>query len=338
MDRKENKELLNNELLLGDIFKYNIYLDDEDKAKYNDAASIILDNGFSVASNFISDLYHREDYFHELFELISNQIDSIKVGASFDEREVLVLELNKADLAKALIKMKDLGYEAKDSNEEKLIDKIISSSAVEVLYDKEQYNQNVSNVDDKLYSFEVSDYLNLLTMPNEAFEASINSAETINAASREIFVYSALKYFRESKALKHYRFSKEASKRYDDLMSLKLLDMQALNQFLDDNSEQVVNVSVDSDIAAKILEDIPHDYDELEKAMHIYIKMCKTFSYDDEYYVGLNSDIVYEPFEKGNYLSIVDEKIVCYEFNLVYAKYLNDLGLAFLIDEKKQRA
>ena len=87
---------------------------------------------------------------------------------------------------------------------------------------------------------------------------------------------------------------------------------------------------------------MPDNLSTLEKAIYIYIKMCKVLTYDDEYYAVNQrgpATIKHKSIEHLSSITPSNNKVVCFEFNLMYTVFLSELGVNFesnykgLIDE-----
>ena len=77
---------------------------------------------------------------------------------------------------------------------------------------------------------------------------------------------------------------------------------------------------------------MPENITNLEKAIYIYIKMCKLLTYDEEYYAVNQRGEVAEKHKSIDYISSItldNNKVVCFEFNLMYSNLLNKLGINF---------
>ena len=71
----------------------------------------------------------------------------------------------------------------------------------------------------------------------------------------------------------------------------------------------------------------------LEKSIYIYIKMCKSFTYDEEFYASGQTGLPTLKHRDINNIEKIDltnNKIVCYEFNAIYAKFLSELGINYI--------
>lgn len=105
------------------------------------------------------------------------------------------------------------------------------------------------------------------------------------------------------------------------------------------NEDKFVSMTIlNQELKNSILSSIPNDYDELEIAIYIYIKLCQIFSYHGEYYIFDGDKLVAHKHENVYNLSTFDfnnNEIICYEFTAIYAKFLDLLNIKFKVKYKK---
>lgn len=94
----------------------------------------------------------------------------------------------------------------------------------------------------------------------------------------------------------------------------------------------IKQIVINQELKDKILEDINLFKNDLEKAIYIYIKMCKILTYDDEFF-AVEQDDSYE-IVRGHKdilniknITLKNNKIVCYDFNAIYLKLLSEIGI-----------
>lgn len=90
------------------------------------------------------------------------------------------------------------------------------------------------------------------------------------------------------------------------------------------------NIKINSDLKNEIICDMPSNFSLVEKAIYIYIKMCKVLTYDEEFYVfNQETNVQLKHLDMRNLTKITPDnnKVVCYEFNAIYAKFLYEIGI-----------
>lgn len=77
----------------------------------------------------------------------------------------------------------------------------------------------------------------------------------------------------------------------------------------------------------KIIEKMPKDLTDIEKARYIYIELCKIFIYDEKYITG-DEDVMHTIFEKEpDADNIEDNKIVCSSLSRLCIQMLEKVGI-----------
>ncbi len=128
---------------------------------------------------------------------------------------------------------------------------------------------------------------------------------------------------------------------------LKNQDIQKYQDRLCEYNNQMIKKSVlesppvehefhlDDSIKSKIINSIPKDFSNLERAIYVYTKLCQIFSYDPVYYFKE---------EAGNHSSIANienyneenNEVVCYEFAYILSDVLKDMGISHIKERNNE--
>lgn len=104
----------------------------------------------------------------------------------------------------------------------------------------------------------------------------------------------------------------------------------------DDN---LASANINPKLIDYILSEMPKSYSDVEKAIYVYIKLCKTLSYDPEFYASNQRGMIARIHSDIEHLSTItptSNQIVCYEFTQIYAKILNTLGITYSITGRSE--
>lgn len=198
-------------------------------------------------------------------------------------------------------------------------------------FKRDNYNINIDGTE---YFIPVEQIISFMQLPNKQFDNLCSNVEIqeINGVKREYFIYAAFNFFRENEILEEYLLPDIIIDHYNDINSLQKIDLQAINKHLETTDTLYQNVQIDNALENKILSLLPADTTLLEKAIYIYIKMCKLLTYDDEYYAVNQKGYATLKHKNADHVSSIspeNNKVVCYEFNLIYTKLLDKLGIHF---------
>lgn len=100
----------------------------------------------------------------------------------------------------------------------------------------------------------------------------------------------------------------------------------------------VSKTCLDSKLVEYLLDGISCCKNKLEKAIYLYIKLCRTFSYHNEYYIFDGDKIVackHETIDNITTYNTINNQVICYEFTAIYAKLLELIGIKFKVKYKK---
>lgn len=196
-------------------------------------------------------------------------------------------------------------------------------------------------IDKKEHDINLADLIDFLLLEDGEYEAFFTSENfEYESLSKEEFVYCAIKFLKWENINDKFDIDERTKKRIMDLMSYKKIDYQSINKFNDINYENINGINLDEELKKYLLMGTEEFDTLLEKSIYIYIKMCKTFTYDEEFYANNQSGISainHEQIENLANITLENNKIVCYEFNAIYACLLNQLGLKYEIESNSMR-
>lgn len=202
-------------------------------------------------------------------------------------------------------------------------------------YEK-SYSVTIDNID---YVIPVDRLMTVMTMTDQDFNelCSNKKIKVYDGIPKEHFIYAAFKCLGANHFFDRYSFPQNIINRYNDIHSLQKIDLQSLDKLLVTLDTKYKEVKLDDRLKQEIIKGMPQEATDLEKAIYIYIKMCKVLTYDDEYYAVNQKGVATIKHKNVEYVSTItpeNNKVVCFEFNLMYSKLLNDLGINFKSDYK----
>ena len=105
--------------------------------------------------------------------------------------------------------------------------------------------------------------------------------------------------------------------------------------FTQENKYRYESISIDDEFAKRIISSIPENLSQVEKALFVYIRLCKILSYDDEFLLYITKALSKKEMSSMNHAKIdnltkINEdnnSIVCWEFVAIYGKILSMIGI-----------
>ena len=205
-----------------------------------------------------------------------------------------------------------------------------------VSYDK--YREKTRNdnyeivIDGKNYKIPVMLIYQFMDLNHESFNNVIASGKDINGIPLAHFLYTVSKYYEDNKIVENYLINEELKNRLKEIKSSEKVDVQMVNKYLDTNDSLLEQMKVNIELQDLILSDISPEFNDLEKAIYVYIKMCKVLTYDEEFYAVNQKGPLSEKhktIDNVSNISLTNNKVVCYEFDAIYSYFLNKLGINY---------
>lgn len=123
-------------------------------------------------------------------------------------------------------------------------------------------------------------------------------------------------------------------KNYDEIARNRDNLLKMTIEKSNDNNSGILNFNLDNDFYQEIIGNMPTNMTNLEKTIYVYLKMCTLLTYDEEFYASFQDDLTNKKHSDINRLSTItkiNNQVICYEFNAIYAKILDKLGYKFKI-------
>ena len=292
-----------------------------------------------VSIEFLKKILNDDFYFEYASRYFNGDINNFSVNYIIYGDTGSYVYYNKTTIIKAIEQLLSSGQMVLQPDEKKRLD-ILKNK---ISFDKflEKYNGNNFNIDldGNSYSIPVRQLVSLMQLNDEEFDrlCSDESMKEVNGIPKNHFVYAALNFFKNNKVLEEYLMPENIINRYREIDSLQKIDLQAINKHLVTVDNKYQTVQLDDELEHEIISGIPENASDLEKGIYIYIKMCKLLTYDDEYYAVNQkgeATVKHKSIDHVSSITLKNNKVVCYEFNMIYSKLLNKFGIHFASDYK----
>ena len=323
---------------LKEIAKYTLFTTVDDIEKIKNSEKLKIDNQ-EVSIEFLKRILKDYNYYDYAYRFFSNEISSFCVsyiiagdtgGSIYYQKPQIIKGLEQLILLKRLVLQPE---------EKQKYEKLRENISFERFLAKNKGNNYNIFIDGNKYSIPIDQIVSLMQLSEEEFDrlCSSNEIKNIHDIPKEHFIYACYIYFREQKVFEEYLVPAVIKDRFDDIKALQKIDLQAINKYLETEDSKFKNVQIDINLKKAIMTGMPQNACDLEKAVYIYIKMCKILTYDEEYYAVNQKGSVAKKHEDINHVSTItpsNNKVVCFEFNLIYSKLLDSLGIKFRSDYK----
>ena len=338
MEELTNEELSKKYPFLIPIMEYTLFTTREDFNYLKNGEKIIV-NSEEVSIEFLKRILNNEYYFDYTSRYFMNEINKFTVSYIINGDTGASIKYKKSTIIKGIDKLIETGNIVLNHDEEKRYETLKNYISFNRFLKENKNDIYNIEIDNNKYSIPVIQLISIMQISDKNFDnlCSSTNIKTINGIQKDHFIYAAYMFFKEKNAIEEYDMSNNIVNNYMSVKSMQKIDLEALNKHLETTDTKYQNVNIDSNLKNAIIKDMPHNLTELEKAIYIYIKMCKLLTYDEEYYAVNQRGIATEKHKNIDYVSSINlnnNKVVCFEFNLIYSKLLSELGIHFSSDYK----
>ncbi len=325
------KNLINEHPFLKNIEKFSII---ESSTTINEMANgqkiKAYDNYISVL--FLQNCLQKEEYFNKLLKYLTGENDKFNVFSLVNGDIGKQIGYRKSTIVKALeTYQKEFDCSIEDKKKIDYFKKILG---IEKFIEKNKNNLYKISIDGAEYTFLLKDFFDILSLNDEEFNNLSCKEEYNNHKIKHLF-YAFNNYIYSNNILDSFILDDNIVDRIYDINSSKIIDITALNKLYETKDTLYSKVNLNKELQKHILEGISEDFNLLEKTIYIYTKMCKTFIYDDKYYAAdyfERQESIHSDIKNIDNISLTNNKIVCFEFSMIFSKLLNELGINFHIN------
>lgn len=295
----------------------------------NDTNKIVAEQ-FQYPVELLEYTLNDEQTFKTLFNIFQNAhkfkiaSDSSMDDETYEYEKIPFLEAIEVARDKGLIKLNRITY----SRYKTLLD-LISYGILK----KQLQNKTIqAKVDGITYNIPANKIIEFLELDTKTLDDYINTPNRKGSISKEAFLYIVRRFIIREELMDNFIFPENIEKRITDIVNYEILDFESQNTYLSDENSLTSKTNLNPELIEAITKDIPANYSTLEKAIFIYIKMCKILSYNDEFFAAKQRGLAAEKHRMIDYIETISPQfpeVVCYEFNAIYAKMLHSLGINF---------
>lgn len=295
----------------------------------NDTNKIVAEQ-FQYPVELLEYTLNDEQTFKTLFNIFQNAhkfkiaSDSSMDDETYEYEKIPFLEAIEVARDKGLIKLNRITY----SRYKTLLD-LISYGILK----KQLQNKTIqTKVDGITYNIPANKIIEFLELDTKTLDDYINTPNRKGSISKEAFLYIVRRFIIREELMDNFIFPENIEKRITDIVNYEILDFESQNTYLSDENSLTSKTNLNPELIEAITKDIPANYSTLEKAIFIYIKMCKILSYNDEFFAAKQRGLAAEKHRMIDYIETISPQfpeVVCYEFNAIYAKMLHSLGINF---------
>lgn len=247
---------------------------------------------------------------------------------------------SKSDLVKGLTALEEKGQlDGLSDTEKERLEEFKRMASPDAFVEKVRDTQYETTIDGKQCVLPVQNILVFLSLqPDKLKEICTTDPDgKIGQLSKMEFAYAATEYLKKNNVLENYAIPDNLESRMKRLMGGQFIDFSAANKLTETQDTLYEKANLNPELRNAILEQMPEDATGLEKAAYIYAKMCTMLTYDNKFMAANQKGEAAEKHKSLDYIEQIspeNNEVVCFEFNMIYAKMLNELGLNFKSEYK----
>ena len=332
---KVSKALLKKYPHLEKNFDNTIFLSETEHCENLLSESIGVDGDF-FSKELLKKLITSDKYLRRVKKLFLGRSPELFIGSIQKGKLQNPIKINRIQIVHGISKLIQTG-ELNLSKEEEETFRFLKH-----LTDYDSYVENSKGklfrlfIDGKEYSIPITDIISFMNLSEADFIEVCEDPKIkeLHGMKKEHFIYAVSEYFRCAMDSKKYELAFSFKARYRDIIFCKFIDIEAINNFIESDNPIAESAVVSDELKNAILSNMPRDFSDLQKAIYIYIKMCKLLTYNTEYFAVAQTGDATLKHKNVGYITQITPKnneVICYEFNLIYAKMLEYLGINYKI-------
>lgn len=314
---------LSKNYLLFDIKQREFFAKHTKKATKSDSAGSFDDEAIQEIIN---------SYFDNFLVVLKNRkLANVNIGHVYNGDISVVCNMPKCDVLDRVFDMYQNGNLSNLTNIDSKIQKLQNIADLS----KQQFGDYFNlGIDNKKVQFETNFLKAVILSAGKSIDFA-NKTLKISGLTRDEFCYVLKRFIGDNNIQSNYVLSSESKMFIDNIVNDKLANTAHFNRFLHTNDKNLMDVVLNDDLKNYVYSNMPQNYSDLEKAIFVYIKLCKLLTYDPEFYANNQSGMVarqHEDITRLGTISTQETRVVCYEFAQLYSKFLYDLGINYDID------
>ena len=297
-------------------------------------SKIIMVDDIEVYAEFLKRILEDDKFFEYACRYFYDATDKFMVTSIINGDLGANIRYDKTTIINGIKELINTNQISLNTEEKERFEKLRSYISYDNFLEKYKNYEYKILIDGVNYSIPFENMMNLMRLNDDKFNEICHddNIKDINGIPKEYLIYATCKFLRENNIIDNYELPDNFVKRHNSLYSMQVIDLEAINKYVVTTDVKYKEIKIDSDLEKVIMDGFPYAASELEMAIYIYIKMCKVLTYDEEYYAVNQMGVATEKHRSTSHITSItpqNNQVVCFEFNIIYAKFLNMLGINF---------
>ena len=174
----------------------------------------------------------------------------------------------------------------------------------------------------------------ITTQGSDTIKNNETTVSEIHGIPVKYFAFAVKNFIQEKKLTTNFSINKQTMDFINKITRSDYFDTYSLEE-INETKDIIEPTKLHPELVDYVFNNMPENYTDLEKALFVYLKLCRTFVYSPNFYASqqsqaanaLHSDINLIPT-----LTPTNNSVVCYQFAQVYATILKSLGINYSVD------
>ena len=312
---------------------YTLFTTKEDIDFIKNSKTIAVGD-IDVYTEFLKRILEDDNYFEYACRYFYDATDKFIVSSIINGDLGVNIRYDKTTIINGIKELINTNQISLNTEKKERFNKLRSYISYDKFLEKYKNYEYKVLIDGVNYLIPFENMINLMRLSDDKFNEVCrnNNIKDINGLPKEYLIYATCKFLRENNIIDNYELPDGFVNRHSSIYSMQVIDLEAINKYVVTTDVKYKEIKIDSDLEKVIMDGFPYDASELEMAIYIYIKMCKVLTYDEEYYAVNQMGVATEKHKSISYIASItpqNNQVVCFEFNIMYAKFLNMLGINF---------
>lgn len=286
-----------------------------------------------VSATLAHDIVSDDRYYEYLMRMISTRAPyGFQVCYQIGGDTTGTISVNFANVSESLKQLSNAGaFEGNETATQRVAEvaQLTSAEQMRLDYRGSTYRATIG---DALCEIPADELVGLLLADEDDYRKFLENSESFGL-QREQIAYALTKFVSGNDLFARYAVPDNILKRYQTLASYEQIDFEAVGQYAaTDENEPAQQAVMNDELHGMIVEGMPTDLSDVERAMYVYIKMCRILSYDPEYYAVDQKGPATQKFQNIARIGTItpeNNQVVCFEFNALFEKMLDELGIPY---------
>lgn len=194
-----------------------------------------------------------------------------------------------------------------------------------------------TTVEGKSYTIDSSVLVDFMLEGHKTLDYQNPTTDTILGYDKKLFFYILREFNNRYHIAQTFVLPEDTRRLVASINTDLEVDTYAFDKITSTRDNISGDIVLDDRLVEYLLSGMKDSYTDVEKAMHIYVKMCRVLSYDPTFYAENESrevNLLHTSPSNLKNISLDNTNIVCYEFNAILGQMLKKLGINYEVKSR----